>query len=103
MPTPSDRRGLAPLVKPLLRLLLALSHLPPRCREECWSIHFIEIVGCEWFPKGDCYAYLLAHPRRLKRKLKPVNHPQPIWSIRFEGRLLSDQNKICLFTYSEAP
>jgi hypothetical protein len=39
----------------------------------------VEVIGCEWYPKGDCYAYLLANPRRLRRQLKPDNQPQPIW------------------------
>jgi hypothetical protein len=43
----------------------------------------VDIVGCEAFPKTDGYAYLLANPRRLKRKVKPRKRPQPIWFYPF--------------------
>lgn len=39
----------------------------------------VEITGCEWFPQGDCYAYLLKNPKRIARPLEPANQPQPIW------------------------
>ncbi|MHB8390846.1 MAG: ASCH domain-containing protein [Acidobacteriaceae bacterium] len=35
------------------------------------------IVGCQG-NSGD-YAWKLAHPKRLKRKIKPTNQPQPVW------------------------
>jgi hypothetical protein len=32
-----------------------------------------------WYPKGNCYAYFLSNPRRLRRQVRPENQPQPIW------------------------
>jgi hypothetical protein len=43
----------------------------------------VEIVGCEWSNRANEYAYLLANPRRLRRRLKPVKKPQPIWFFPF--------------------
>ncbi len=43
----------------------------------------VEIIGCKWLAKRDCYAYVLANPRRLRKKLKPIKHPQPIWFYPF--------------------
>jgi hypothetical protein len=37
----------------------------------------VEIVGCS--RRADGYAWKLARPKRAKRKLKPKNHPQPVW------------------------
>jgi hypothetical protein len=37
----------------------------------------VEVVGCEGRP-GD-YAWRLARPVRLKRKIKPKGRPQPVW------------------------
>lgn len=42
----------------------------------------VEIVGCHW--KGDEYAYRLAKPRRLKRRLYAKNQPLPcFWCPKF--------------------
>jgi hypothetical protein len=44
----------------------------------------VEIVDCRWDQRGDCYAYLLKHPRRLKRARKALNQPAPrFWIPRF--------------------
>jgi hypothetical protein len=44
----------------------------------------VEIVGCEWDDKEDCFAYGLANPVRLKKHLKVVNQPLPrFWMPRF--------------------
>ena len=37
----------------------------------------VEIVGCTGFPRD--YKWRLANPRRLSKKLKPKNPPQPVW------------------------
>ena len=37
----------------------------------------VEIVGCRRTQGG--YAWKLARPKRARRKLKPKNHPQPVW------------------------
>jgi predicted transcriptional regulator len=37
----------------------------------------VEIVGCEGHPPK--YAWKLAQPKRLKRKIIPRNKPQPVW------------------------
>ena len=39
----------------------------------------VEVTGCRYVPGGDYYAYELARPRRLRRTLRPVNQPQPLW------------------------
>jgi hypothetical protein len=41
----------------------------------------VEITNCTGVP-GD-YNWHLAKPRRLKRNLKPTNHPQPSWFYPF--------------------
>jgi len=41
----------------------------------------VEIVACIGAP-GD-YEWHLSAPRRLKRMLKPKNHPQPSWFYPF--------------------
>lgn len=44
----------------------------------------VEIVGCRWDSRGGCWAYVLAKPRRPRRKLRPTNQPQPVfWKPRF--------------------
>jgi hypothetical protein len=43
----------------------------------------IEIVDCKWWVRRGCYAYMLANPRRLRTKIKPVKQPQPIWFYPF--------------------
>jgi hypothetical protein len=39
----------------------------------------VDIVGCEWWPRGSCYAYLLENARRLPKPFEPARKPQPIW------------------------
>jgi hypothetical protein len=39
----------------------------------------VDIAGCEWYRRGDCYAYLLQNPQRLAEPVEPVKKPQPIW------------------------
>lgn len=41
----------------------------------------VEIVDCTGV-KGD-YHWHLSKPRRLKKKVRPVNHPQPAWFYPF--------------------
>jgi len=42
----------------------------------------VDIVGCR--RRGDGYAYILSNPKRLKRKLKPKNCPNPcLWRPLF--------------------
>ena len=37
----------------------------------------VEIIGCE--ENAGEYAWKLARPKRLKRRIKPKNQPQPVW------------------------
>ena len=37
----------------------------------------VEIAGCRFNEKDDCYEYKLSSPKRIRRKLKPLNQPQP--------------------------
>ena len=39
----------------------------------------VEVVGCNWNRRRECYAYDLARPKRLKNARIPRNQPQPIW------------------------
>jgi hypothetical protein len=41
----------------------------------------VEITACIGIP-GD-YEWHLSNPQRLSRKLKPKNHPQPVWFYPF--------------------
>lgn len=41
----------------------------------------VEITNCTVTPEG--YGWHLAKPERLKRKMKPKNHPQPAWFYPF--------------------
>ena len=44
----------------------------------------VEIVGCRWDERRDCYAYRLVKPRRLKRVMHPRNPPSPVfWRPKF--------------------
>jgi hypothetical protein len=42
----------------------------------------VEIVGCR--EKPDEYEWLLANPKRLRKPIKPDNHPQPVWFKPFK-------------------
>jgi len=42
----------------------------------------VDIVGCAGGP-GD-YEWHLANPNRLKKPIKPDNHPQPVWFKPFK-------------------
>ncbi len=37
----------------------------------------VEIVGCEFDSRRDCYAYKLAKPKRLATPIKATNQPAP--------------------------
>ena len=39
----------------------------------------VEIVGCRYTTRYDCYVYKLANPKRLRRPFRPKNRPQPVW------------------------
>ncbi len=41
----------------------------------------VEIVDC--VKLEDCYKWVLARPKRLKRPRKPANHPQPVFFYPF--------------------
>lgn len=41
----------------------------------------VEIIGCTG-RRGD-YEWHLANPQRLSKKIKPKNHPQPVWFYPF--------------------
>ena len=42
----------------------------------------VEIVACE--DLGDeTFAWWLANPKRLRRPVKPLTHPQPVWFYPF--------------------
>jgi hypothetical protein len=41
----------------------------------------VEIVDCQ-YKRGE-YHWRLAKPKRLKRAIKPTNHPQPAWFYPF--------------------
>jgi hypothetical protein len=41
----------------------------------------VEIVDCQ-YKRGE-YQWHLAKPKRLKRAIKPKNHPQPAWFYPF--------------------
>ena len=44
----------------------------------------VEIVGCDWYAAGNCYAFELRRPKRLRTHLHPTNQPQPgFWLPRF--------------------
>lgn len=43
----------------------------------------VEIVDCKYFPKEDCYGYLLRNPKRLRKTLVPQRQPQPCWFFPF--------------------
>ena len=42
----------------------------------------VEIIDCR--EKPDEYEWLLANPKRLKKPVKPHNHPQPVWFKPFK-------------------
>jgi len=42
----------------------------------------VEIVGCKRLRPGE-YAWALQAPKRLKRPIEPVGHPQPVWFYPF--------------------
>jgi len=39
----------------------------------------VEIVGCRYTSRLECFAYKLANPKRLRRPIPPKHHPQPVW------------------------
>lgn len=39
----------------------------------------VEIAGCRFRSRSGDYAYILKNPRRLKRPLRPLNQPQPVF------------------------
>lgn len=44
----------------------------------------VEIVGCRWNSRLECYEYHLARPERLPRSRVPRNQPNPIfWRPQF--------------------
>lgn len=44
----------------------------------------VEIVGCEFDSRRDCYAYKLAKPKRLRTPIKAINQPAPrFWKPQF--------------------
>ena len=44
----------------------------------------VEIVGCHWDNKRDCFAWELANPMRYPKPLVPKGVPQPgFWHPRF--------------------
>lgn len=44
----------------------------------------VEIAGCRWDGRREKWAYQLHAPRRLARRLKPLNQPQPgLWRPQF--------------------
>ena len=46
----------------------------------------VEIVGCKWDNRMDCYAYELKNPKQFDVYLKAVNQPMPcFWRPRFSG------------------
>jgi len=45
----------------------------------------VEIAGCRFNEKDDCYEYKLSSPKRIRSKRKPLNQPQPgFWRPVFE-------------------
>ena len=42
----------------------------------------VEIIDCK--KKPDEYQWKLANPKRLKKPIKPDNHPQPMWFKPFK-------------------
>ena len=44
----------------------------------------VEIVDCRWDGRAQNYAYILRHPKRLRRHLRPKGQPTPcFWRPRF--------------------
>ena len=39
----------------------------------------VEIAGCRYTARYQCYAYKLANPKRLTRPFRPTRRPQPMW------------------------
>jgi ASCH domain-containing protein len=39
----------------------------------------VEVVGCRYSTRYECYAYKLANPKRLARPIWPKRRPQPVW------------------------
>jgi hypothetical protein len=52
----------------------------------------VEITNCWWWAEAGRYAYGLANPKRLRRRLKPTQQPQPIWFYPF-GRSVKSGSK----------
>lgn len=42
----------------------------------------VEVVGCRRLRPGE-YAWALKSPKRLRRPIEPVGHPQPVWFYPF--------------------
>lgn len=48
----------------------------------------VEIVGCtKGKGKSSWYEWHLAKPVRLKKPIKPKNHPQPVWFLPFKKKV----------------
>jgi hypothetical protein len=45
----------------------------------------VEITGCEWSKRQNCYRWKLSRPRRI-RPCIPLNHPQPVWFYPFNRK-----------------
>ncbi len=41
----------------------------------------VEVVGCRWDSRKNCYAYALERPKRLRHPRVAKNQPNPIWWI----------------------
>jgi len=39
----------------------------------------VEVVDCVWDRRYDCWAYVLARPRRIRPYRAVKNQPQPVW------------------------
>ncbi len=45
----------------------------------------VEIADCRFNEDDDSYEYALRSPKRLRRKLRPINQPQPVfWRPQFD-------------------
>jgi|SRR6185436_6310848 len=44
----------------------------------------VQIDGCEWSGRHNCYRWKLSRPRRI-RPCIPRNHPQPVWFYPFNA------------------
>jgi hypothetical protein len=56
-------------------------HLQPGDLPTGLLVGTVEIADCTGKP-GD-YNWILKNPERLQQKIKPLNHPQPVWFYPF--------------------